>query len=132
MEDFLPNLWESAKGAAASELALIGRRILVAMGKKSVDAMGQLLQRRRQPAADEASTNEINESPLLTIEQDTVEQQVSNLLSVLEKLKEDVEESPRDPDSSEIPDRELDPDWFNSWRQGASNVSNDEIHKWWA
>lgn len=132
MEDFLPELWESTKGAATNELTLIGRRLVVAMGKKVVNAMDRILQTRRQPTSDEEPATEGEEKPLLTIEQDTVEQQIGNLLSVLGKLKEDIEEHPRNQDSPEIPEEELDPDWFNSWRQGASNVSNDEIQKWWA
>ena len=132
MEDFLPELWESTKGVATNELTLIGRRLVVAMGKRVANAMDRILQTRRQPTSDEEPATEEEEKPLLTIEQDTVEQKIGNLLSVLGKLKEDIEEHPRNQDSPEIPEEELDPDWFNSWRQGASNVSNDEIQKWWA
>lgn len=132
MDDFLPDLLESTKDSAVSELTQIGRRLVVAMGRKVVHAMESIWQARRQSTPDEELANEMEEKPLLTIEQDILEQQIGNLLSVIEKLKVDVEENPRDQDAPEIPEEELDPDWFNSWRQGASNVSNDEIRTWWA
>lgn len=132
MEDFLPELWESAKGTAVSELTQITRRMAVAIGKKGMDALKRLYQYYKQSTVDGNTTTESDEHPLLTIEKDTVERQTYNLFSVLEKLEEDIQEYPKSQDAHDIPEEDLDPDWFHHWRQGASDVSNDEIQKWWA
>ena len=42
MEDFLPELWKSVEGATVSELALIARRLTLALGEKASDAIANV------------------------------------------------------------------------------------------
>jgi Protein of unknown function (DUF2806) len=69
----------------------------------------------------------IERSIVEELEHERTERRAANLLGVISKAAE----AGKNAESSPKSDAAVDPDWFTRWREGAENVSNDQLQELW-